>query len=62
MSALTPASREVELVDLLAKAVLVIEDFLPNIGHCVLQDYGRLNVVLIDSGKVLRDIVAGGAA
>lgn len=63
MSALTPASREVELVDLLAKAVLVIEDFLPNIGHRVLQDYGRLNDVLIDSGKVLRAYGrAGGAA
>lgn len=51
------------LLDLLEKARLVIEDFLPNVGHCALQDYGRLNDVLIDSAKVLRAHGrAGGAA
>ena len=25
----------------------VVEDFLPNIGNCCLQDYGRLNEFLI---------------
>lgn len=31
----------------------VIEDFLPNIGSCVLQDYGRLNIAMIESSKRL---------
>jgi len=29
----------------------VVNDFLPNVGHCVLQDFGRLNTFLIDSEK-----------
>jgi hypothetical protein len=40
-----------QLRDLLKLAVDVIDDFLPNIGHCVLQDYGRLNTVLIEARK-----------
>lgn len=40
--------------DTLAQAIAVIEDFMPNIGRCVLQDYGRLNDVLCDSGRLLR--------
>ena len=42
-----------ELMRLLAEAVAVIEDFLPNIGQCVLQDYGRLNRVLTETRRVL---------
>lgn len=43
------------LRDCLRGAILVIEDFMPNIGRCVLQDYGRLNDVLCDSSKLLRE-------
>lgn len=38
----------------LAQAIAVIEDFIPNVGHCVLQDYGRLNDVLLDSARLLK--------
>lgn len=40
-----------ELKRLLKDAVLVIEDFLPNIGRCALQNYERLNTVLCESRK-----------
>lgn len=30
----------------------VVNDFMPNIGRCALQDYGRLNDFLIEAGKV----------
>lgn len=33
-----------------------IEDFLPNIANCALQDYGRLNDVLIRSSKALTEM------
>jgi hypothetical protein len=33
----------------------VVEDFLPNIGNCALQDYGRLNTAMIASKKRLKD-------
>lgn len=38
----------------LIRGVEVVEDFLPNIGKCVLQDYGRLNEFLIESKMLLR--------
>lgn len=41
------------LRDCLRRAILVIEDFMPNIGCCVLQDYERLNNVLCDSQALL---------
>lgn len=41
------------LRDCLRRAILVIEDFMPNIGRCVLQDYERLNNVLCDSQALL---------
>lgn len=44
-----------DLRDCLVQAVAVIEDFMPNIGRCALQDYGRLNDVLKMSAKLLRD-------
>ena len=34
---------------LVATGVEVVEDFLPNIGNCALQDIGRLNHFLIDA-------------
>lgn len=30
----------------------VVEDFMPNIGKCVIQDFGRLNQFLIEAKKV----------
>lgn len=33
----------------------VICDFLPNVGVCVLQNYGLLNSVLLDSRRVLSE-------
>lgn len=38
----------------LAQAVAVIKDFLPNVRRCVLQDYARLNDVLVESSALLR--------
>ena len=34
----------------------VVEDFLPNIGKCALQDYGKLNTALCLSGERLQAI------
>lgn len=39
---------------LLTTGVAVVEDFMPNIGRCVLTDYGRLNDFLIQSSKALK--------
>ena len=33
----------------------VVEDFMPNIGACALQDYGRLNEFLIEAGQIRCD-------
>lgn len=30
----------------------VVEDFMPNIARCVIQDFGRLNEFLIEAKKV----------
>lgn len=30
----------------------VVEDFLPNIGRCVLQDYGRMNDFLMEANAL----------
>jgi len=48
------ASDLVAMRETLASAIKVIEDFMPNIGRCVLQDYGRLNDVLLDSARLLK--------
>lgn len=42
------------LVSLVENLNLVIEDFLPHIGSCCLQNYERLNMSLLESEKVLR--------
>jgi len=33
----------------------VVEDFMPNIGKCALQDYGRLNTFTIEADQVRRE-------
>lgn len=37
----------------------VVEDFLPNIGRCALQDYGRMNSFLVESSKLKKDSAMG---
>ena len=41
---------------LIAMLTQVVEDFLPNIGKCALQDYGKLNTALCLSGERLQAI------
>ena len=41
--------------ELIQMLVDVIQDFLPNIGNCALQDYGRLNTALIEADKRLKE-------
>lgn len=36
---------------LVQTGLAVVKDFMPNIGKCVLQDYGRLNEFLIESSR-----------
>lgn len=50
-SRLSPLERQ--LRDALQMAVGVINDFLPNIGTCALQDYGALNRVLVAAPAAL---------
>lgn len=49
------AARDRE-IDRLRKIVkmgqAVVEDFMPNIGKCVLQDFARLNTFLCDAAEV----------
>lgn len=42
---------DTELIQMLLD---VVEDFMPNIGQCALQDYGRLNTALIEANKRLK--------
>lgn len=49
------AERIKEDTKLIKMLVEVIEDFMPNIGKCVLQDYGRLNTALIEADKRLKE-------
>ena len=41
-----------ELEALVKQGELVVEDFLPNIGQCALQDFGRLNRFLNAAAKI----------
>jgi len=41
-----------EVLELLKTALEVVMDFLPNIRTCVLQDYGRLNDLLVAASKL----------
>lgn len=51
----------VRLRALVMMGTAVVEDFLPNIGRCALQDYGRLNDFLMASDKVKKAIDAEAA-
>lgn len=41
-----------EMQELVKMGEAVVEDFMPNIGQCALQDYGRLNTFLVEAAKV----------
>lgn len=41
-----------ELKKLVKMGEAVVEDFMPNIGQCALQDYGRLNTFLVEAAKI----------
>lgn len=34
---------------IIRKGLAVVEDFMPNIANCALQDYGRLNEFLMEA-------------
>lgn len=38
---------------LVLQGLAVVDDFLPNIGQCVLQDYGRLNEFCMEARRLL---------
>lgn len=44
-----------DLFTLLKMGVEVVDDFLPNIGQCALQDYGRLNNFMVMARKEIDD-------
>lgn len=39
---------------LIVQGLAVVEDFMPNVGRCVLQDFGRLNEFTVEAGKIKR--------
>jgi hypothetical protein len=43
-----------DLRKLVAKGLAVVEDFMPNIGVCALQDYARLNEFLIEATRMTK--------
>lgn len=43
-----------ELKDMVAKGKRVVDDFLPNIGGCVLQNYGELNEFLCEADALAK--------
>jgi hypothetical protein len=50
------AANELErLQALVLMGARVVNDFLPNIGRCALQDYGALNQFLLEAEKVNGD-------
>ena len=50
---LSEQDMEIErLKEMVAKGKRVVEDFLPNIGNCALQNYGELNEFMIESEEL----------
>ncbi len=47
------ASQHAELLKIIAKGYAVVQDFMPNIGNCALQDYKRLNEFLIEARSAI---------
>lgn len=45
-----------EMREALEKAMLVINDFMPNIGRCALQRYDLLNEICIEGPRVLTKV------
>jgi hypothetical protein len=48
-----PADRAKALESLAVDLWLVVQDFMPNIAHCTLQNYGRLNSSLVEAARLL---------
>ena len=44
------------MLDALRKAIAVINDFMPNIANCSLDDYAALNEVLVEAPAILARI------
>lgn len=44
--------KALEAAAIAAKGRAVVEDFMPNVGNCVLQDFARLNEFLLESGTL----------
>lgn len=46
----------IELKRLVVKGFEVVEDFMPNIGACALQNYGRLNEFLLEARPLKHEL------
>lgn len=44
-----------KMIELAKQGYEVVKDFLPNIGQCALQDYGRLNEFMIAATEEFGD-------
>jgi len=44
-----------EMIALAKQGYEVVKDFLPNVAHCALQDYGRLNEFMIKATENFGD-------
>lgn len=47
-----------KMEELIPRLVAVIDDFLPNVGRCALQNYGELNSSLVDARAILKALEA----
>lgn len=45
-----------KLLEYLKECLLLIDDFMPNIGHCVLQNYQRMNEAPMNARTLIRKI------
>ena len=44
-----------KMIELAKQGYEVVKDFLPNVGQCALQDYGRLNEFMIKATESFGD-------
>jgi hypothetical protein len=44
-----------KMIELAKQGYEVVKDFLPNVAHCALQDYGRLNEFMIKATESFGD-------
>ena len=48
-----------DMLDCIKDLTAVVEEVLPQMGHIVLQDYGRLNRALMASARILNEAKEG---